>query len=195
MTTTTEAVNGNVETLEVSEVFSEADIETIELQVEELEGLGSEFESDLESISAEDVAEDLEAYFEGEAEEEGLERRRRRRRGISKRLVKVFTAIIKRLVKKIMNNPRARAKLLAACKKGPRALVQLLLPIIRRTVKTSFLRWLVDAYCPAIIARLYRPIYLQVARLSGMKTEEVEASPEFLGALIPAAIGLASSFF
>ena len=79
-----------------------------------LVGLEGEAE-DLESISFEDVAEDLEAFFEGDAEEEGLERRRRRpSRGssISKRLVKTFTAIIKKLVKKIMSNPKIRAKLL-----------------------------------------------------------------------------------
>lgn len=52
---------------------------------------------------------------------------------------------------------------------------------------------LVDAYCPAIIARLYRPIYRQAARLSGMKTEEVEASPEFWGALISTIVPVVTS--
>jgi hypothetical protein len=177
MTTITETTNG----VEQFESFSEADAEAIAIQPEDLEALEAEVESTLENVSFEDVAEDLEAYFEGDAEGESLERRRRRRgRSVHKRLLKIFVSLIKTLVKKTMNNPRTRPTLKAACRKGPQAVVKLLLPILLNPGTDGtppvpgYLKWLVSMYATPIIVKLYRPICRQV----GLKTEEVEATSE-----------------
>jgi hypothetical protein len=175
MTTITETTNG----VEQVEYFSEADAEAIAIQPEDLEALEAEVES-LENVAFEDVAEDLEAYFEGDAEGESLERRRRRPgRSVHKRLLKIFMTLIKKLVKKIMNSPKARTKLQAACRKGPQAVVKLLLPILTKPVP-GYLKWLVTFYATPVIVKLYRPICRQV----GLKTEEVEAMSEGLFSFI-----------
>jgi hypothetical protein len=57
------------------ELFSEAQLESLEFLPEELENIESELYPNLESISLEEVAKDLEAYFEGDIEEVGLEAR------------------------------------------------------------------------------------------------------------------------
>ncbi|NJM23880.1 MAG: hypothetical protein HC907_37435 [Richelia sp. SM1_7_0] len=62
-----------VKTIELIESFSEADLEFIEFLPEELEQIESELYPDLENISFEDVAEDMESYFTGRFEEAGLE--------------------------------------------------------------------------------------------------------------------------
>ncbi|MCC5604526.1 hypothetical protein [Nostoc favosum] len=59
------------------ELFSEAQLEALEFLPEELENIESELYPNLESISLEEVAKDLEAYFEGDVEEAGLEARGR----------------------------------------------------------------------------------------------------------------------
>ncbi|GAA6617958.1 hypothetical protein [Scytonema sp. NUACC26] len=56
------------------ELFSEAELEALELLPEELEGIESELHPNLESISLKEIAKDLEAYFEGDIEQAGLER-------------------------------------------------------------------------------------------------------------------------
>jgi hypothetical protein len=55
------------------ELFSEAQLESLEFLPEELENIEFELYPNLESISPEQVAKDLEAYFEGGLEEAGLE--------------------------------------------------------------------------------------------------------------------------
>jgi hypothetical protein len=60
------------------ESFSEAQLEALEFLPEELENIESELYPSLESISLEEVAKDLEAYFEGDIEQAGLETRLRR---------------------------------------------------------------------------------------------------------------------
>ena len=55
------------------ESFSEAELESLEFVPEELENIESELYPNLESISPEEVAKDLEAYFEGDIEQVGLE--------------------------------------------------------------------------------------------------------------------------
>ncbi len=57
------------------ELFSEAQLEALEFLPEELENIESELYPNLESISLEEVAKDLEAYFEGGVEQAGLEAR------------------------------------------------------------------------------------------------------------------------
>jgi len=164
--------NGGVESLE----FTEADMETIEFLAEDLEGLESEMES-LESISYEDISEDLEAYFEGDAEEEGLERRPRRRRPsslVTKRLLKIFVALVKKAVKSIMGNGKMRLTLEKACRKGPDAVAKLLCPILSKTLPI-FLRWMAPAFCRPVVRVLFRFICRQV----GLKTEEIESVSEF----------------
>ena len=59
------------------ELFSEAQLEALEFLPEALENIESELYPSLESISLEEVAKDLEAYFEGGGEQAGLEVRRR----------------------------------------------------------------------------------------------------------------------
>jgi hypothetical protein len=59
------------------ELFSEAQLESLEFLPEELENIEFELYPNLESISPEQVAKDLEAYFEGGLEKAGAKRRRR----------------------------------------------------------------------------------------------------------------------
>jgi len=186
--TTVETTNGFEQQIE----FSEADAEAIAIQPEDLEDLEAEVESTLENVAFEDVAEDLEAYFEGDAEGESLEcRRRRPGRSVHKRLLKIFMTLIKKLVKKIMNNPKARTKLQSACRKGPQAVVKLLLPILTKPVP-GYLKWLVSLYATPIIIKLHRPICRQV----GLKTEEVEATTEgIFGSIFKTVVDIASDIF
>ena len=62
------------------EFFSEAELESLEFVPEELEAIEEERVPDLDSISFEDVANDMEAYFEGDIEEARLEARGGRRK-------------------------------------------------------------------------------------------------------------------
>ena len=56
-------------------LFSEAELESLEFLPEELEVIEEQRVPDLDSISFEDIAEELEAYFEGDIEAVGLEAR------------------------------------------------------------------------------------------------------------------------
>lgn len=163
-------VNGGVESLK----FTEADMGTIELIAEDLEDLESEMES-FESISYENVSEDLEAYFEGGAEEEGLERRGRRRPSslVTKRLLKIFVALVKKVVKSVMSNGKARPVLLQACRKGPDAVAKLLCPILSKALP-PFLKWMAPTFCRPVVRVLFRAI----CREAGLKTEEIESVAE-----------------
>ncbi|MEH2371467.1 hypothetical protein [Nostoc sp.] len=57
--------------VEQVEFFSEAELESLGFVPEELEAIEAERVPDLESISFEDIAKALEAYFEGDIELEG----------------------------------------------------------------------------------------------------------------------------
>ncbi|MBD2452094.1 hypothetical protein H6G76_34285 [Nostoc sp. FACHB-152] len=57
------------------ELFSEAQLESLEFLPEELENIEYELYPNLDSISLEVVAKDLETYFEGYVEQAGLEGR------------------------------------------------------------------------------------------------------------------------
>ncbi|NMG08386.1 ribonuclease domain-containing protein [Brasilonema sp. UFV-L1] len=70
--------------VEQVELFSEAELQSLEFVPEELEAIEAERVPDLESISFEDIAEDLEAYFKGGVEEAALESRGGRRGGKGK---------------------------------------------------------------------------------------------------------------
>ncbi|MEH1912929.1 hypothetical protein [Nostoc sp.] len=67
--------------VEQVEFFSEAELESLGFVPEELEAIEAERVPDLDSISFEEVAKDLEAYFKGNIEEVGLEARRGGRAG------------------------------------------------------------------------------------------------------------------
>jgi hypothetical protein len=56
------------------ELFSEAELESLEFIPEELESIESVLYPNLDSISLEEVAKDLSAYFEGNIEQAGLEK-------------------------------------------------------------------------------------------------------------------------
>jgi hypothetical protein len=158
------------------ELFTEAEIESIVLQPEDLESLEAEMEGDLETISFEAVAETLEVYFEGDVAE-GLERRRRkprqRRRTANKRLLKLFVGMVKKAVKRILSNPKTRAKLQVLCRKGPDAIALLITPVLTAVI-SPFLSWMVPIFCPPVVRALFRAICKEV----GIRTEEVEAIVE-----------------
>ena len=59
--------------VEKIEFFSEAELESLEFLPEELEAIEEQRVPDLDSISFEEVAKDLEVYFKGNIEEVGLE--------------------------------------------------------------------------------------------------------------------------
>ena len=159
------------------ELFTEAEIESIVLQSEDLESLEAEMEEDLETISFEDVAETLEVYFAEEFAAEGLERRRRkprqRRRSANKRLLKLFVGMVKKAVKRILSNPKTRAKLQVLCRKGPDAIALLITPVLTAVI-SPFLSWMVPIFCPPVVRALFRAICKEV----GIRTEEVEAIVE-----------------
>ncbi|MBN3927005.1 ribonuclease domain-containing protein [Nostoc sp. NMS4] len=62
--------------VEQIEFFSEAELESLEFLPEELEAIEEERVPDLDSISFEDIAKELEAYFERDIEGAQLERKR-----------------------------------------------------------------------------------------------------------------------
>ena len=62
--------------VEQIEFFSEAELESLEFLPEELEAIEEQRVPDLDSISFEDIAEELEASFEGDIEGAQLEARR-----------------------------------------------------------------------------------------------------------------------
>ena len=66
--------------VEQIEFFSEAELDSLEFVPEELEAIEKERVPDLDSISFEDIAEELEAYFEGDVEGAKLEGRGGRRK-------------------------------------------------------------------------------------------------------------------
>lgn len=179
MTYTTEAYYGAAEQLEL---FSEADMETVQFEAAEFsEGIES-LES-LESVTFESVAEDLEGYMEGYTES------RPPSSYVNKKLLQIFTALIKNLVKKITNNPKTRAKLQAACRKSPDAVAQLLIPILVKTMPAYF-NWMPAIFAPPIVSRLYPAI----CKSAGLKAEEVPAGAEFWW-LIPTFISTIGNLF
>jgi hypothetical protein len=58
--------------IEQVEFFSEAELESLGFVPEELEAIEAERVPDLDSISFEDIAKDLEAYFEGNIESSAI---------------------------------------------------------------------------------------------------------------------------
>ena len=157
------------------EQFTEADAESLEFATEDLEGLEAEsMESiSLEDVNPESVAESLESLMEGA---EAIGSRRSPSSSVNKQLLKTFTIIVKKLVKKIMSNPRTRTKLQAATRKGPTAVARLLTPSVAK-VLPSYFRWMAPIYVPSVTRVLFGPLRQQV----GVKAEEVEAAPEWDG--------------
>jgi hypothetical protein len=171
--------------LEESTEFTEADLESLEFAPEDLEEL--EFESteslSLEDVDPESVAESLESFMEGEESNgygstpygSGSGRNRRSPgRSVSRQLVKSFTIIIQRLVKKIMSNPKTRAKLQAAIRKGPTAVTRVLMPSVNKLLP-SYFRWMAPIYVPRVARTLFDPMRNQ----AGVKVEELEEALEW----------------
>jgi hypothetical protein len=161
------------------EQFTEADVESLEFATEDLKDLETEsMESiNLEDVNPESVAESLESLMEG-AEANGYGNGYTHpspSSSVNKQLLKTFTIIVKKLVKKIMSNPRTRTKLQAATRKGPTAIAKLLTPSVAK-VLPSYFRWMAPIYVPLVTLALFAPICKQV----GVKAEEVEEAPEFL---------------
>ena len=169
------------------EQFTEADIESLEFATEDLEGIGTEsmesMESlNLEDVKPEDVAESLESLMEGveangNGNGNGYSNGRTRlspSSSTNKQLLKTFTIIVKKLIKKITSNPKTRAKLQAATRKGPTAVARLITPSVAK-ILPSYFRWMAPIYVPPVTRALFNPLRKQ----AGVKAEEVEASPEF----------------
>ena len=165
------------------EQFTEADIESLEFATEDLEGIGTESMESMESINLEDVkpesvAESLESLMEG-VEANGYSNGSTSRRcspssSSNKQLLKTFTVIVKTLIKKITSNPKTRAKLQAAIRKGPSAVARLITPSVAK-ILPSYFRWMAPIYVPPVTRVLFNPVRKQ----AGVKAEEVEASSEF----------------
>jgi len=167
------------------EQFTEADIENLEFATEDLEGIGTESMESMESMNLEDVkpesvAESLESFMEG-VEANGYSNGSTSRRpntspssSSNKQLLKTFTVIVKALIKKITSNPKTRAKLQAAIRKGPSAVARLITPSVAK-ILPSYFRWMAPIYVPPVTRVLFNPVRKQ----AGVKAEEVEASPEF----------------
>jgi hypothetical protein len=167
------------------EQFTEADIESLEFATEDLEGIGTESMDSMESMNLEDVkpesvAESLEGLMEG-VEANGYSNGSTSRppypnpsSSTNKHLLKTFTVIVKTLIKKILSNPKTRAKLQAAIRKGPTAVARLITPSVAKMLPIYF-RWMAPIFVPLVTRVLFHPVRKQ----AGVKVEEVEASPEF----------------
>jgi len=155
--------------------FSEADLETLEFQREDLEGIESELEQNLDNISYEDVADELEDMFEGdlgEFAERVAERRRSRKTAmVQRRLLRLFVILHRRAIRRILSNPRTRAKLIAAYRRNPDAVFRLLFPVVSKVLPT-YLRWLAPIYGRPVVYVLYRAIGNQL----GIRAEEAETT-------------------
>jgi hypothetical protein len=162
------------------EQFTEADAESLEFVTEDLEDVETEsMESiNLEDVNPESVAESLESLMEGQeatgyGNGYGSYTSPSLNRYVNRQLLKTFTIIVKKLVRKITRNPRTRAKLQAATRKGPTAVARLLTPSVAK-VLPSYFRWMVPIYVPSVTRVLFDPIRQQV----GVKAEEVEEQLE-----------------
>ncbi|MEH2258252.1 hypothetical protein [Nostoc sp.] len=190
----------DTETIEVLEDtgFSESDLKTLELETEDAEVIEIELtggNTPLEDVEFESFAEDMEIELEGL---EGLEafeanqsnglrflpgKPRNPSTSVNKRLLKTFTCIIKRVVKKITTNPKTLSKFQAAIRQGPAAVTRILTQAVSKSLPPYF-RWMAPIYVPVVASILFHPIRTQ----AGVKREEVEAEPEFFP-LIPLLIG------
>jgi hypothetical protein len=167
------------------EQFTEADIESLEFVLEDLEEMEAESTEsiNLEDVNPESVAGALEDLMEGTpgapgAAANGNGQAHSRRYSspsghVHYELGKVFTTRVKKKVQKIMSNPKTRAKLEAAIRKGPTAVDQLIAPSVAQDLQVD-LRWLAWIYVPPVTLALFGPIRQQ----AGVKAEEVEEVSE-----------------
>ena len=153
--------------LEQLELFSETDMESVQIESSELEGIESVLEENLESISVERVADDVEEYMEGVIKSRGSSH------SVGRRCAKITAYLGTKAVKRTMSNPRTRKKLEVACRKGPKSVTQLLTPLMLQPLP-EFCKPLISPYCFPTVTRLYKSI----SRQAGLKPEEIEAAPE-----------------
>jgi hypothetical protein len=141
------------EALEADLEFTEADAENLEFTPEDLEELEVESTEsiNLEDVNPESIAESLEISMEGEEAEAygSYSRRPSAGRSVNKQLLKTFTSLVKKLIKKIMSNPRTRTRLQAAARKGPTAVAKLLTPRVAQMLP-SYFRWMAPIYVPRV---------------------------------------------
>jgi len=155
--------------------FIEADAEFAQMESGETKSIVAELTegTSWEDVKAESVVESLEGLMEG-AQAYGYGYTRRSPSSyVNKQLLKTFTIIVKKLVKKIKSNSRTRAKLQAATRKGPTAVSQLLKPCVVK-VLPSYFGWMAAIYVPLVTLALFDPICTEV----GVKAEEVEEQLE-----------------
>ncbi len=158
--------------LEQLELFSETDMESVQIESSELEGIEEE---NLESISVERVADDVEAYMEEVIESRGSSH------PANRQLSKISVYLTKKALQKTMMNPRTRKKLETACRKGPKSVTRLIIPSILKPLPECF-KSVIAPYCYPTVKRLFS----STARQAGLKREEIEATPEFFGTAIAA---------
>ena len=161
--------------LEQLELFSETDMESVQIESSELEGIESVLEENLESISVERVADDVEAYMEEVIESRGSSH------PANRQLSKISVYLTKKALQKTMMNPRTRKKLETACRKGPKSVTRLIIPSILKPLPECF-KSVIAPYCYPTVKRLFS----STARQAGLKREEIEATPEFFGTAIAA---------
>ncbi|NJM22548.1 MAG: CAP domain-containing protein [Richelia sp. RM1_1_1] len=151
-----------IQLLEEIEFISEAAELDLEFSPEDLAGIESELEYDLESLRFEDVRKEMESYLEHIPESESVNRR----------ALKVFTPLIQKLVQKIQSNPQMRDKLKAACHQGTDAVAEMLSPILSKMLP-GYLSWMAPKYCLPIVQTLGLGICKQVgaseAALAGLE--------------------------
>jgi hypothetical protein len=168
------------------EALTEGDLEFLGIEeTEMMESIEAELAEDtatgLEDVNVTSVAESLEGLMEGleemEAPRNGSTRRTPSRTPssyVNNQLLKTFTIIIKKLVKKIKSNPRTRPKLQAATRKGPTAVAQLITPSVRKVLPKYF-QWMAPIYVPPVTRVLFNPIRKE----AGVEAAEVEGSSEW----------------
>ena len=158
------------------EGFTEADLETLEFMPEDLEQIEADLTEsmDLEDIDPEDIAESLESFPERvRGYSYGYASRPNRYANsyadMNRQLLKAFTVVVKRIIKKMTAINGTREKLQKATRKGPTAVNRLVLSAVSRQLTPPF-RFLARHYVPMVTQSLAEPIRKEV----GVKAEEVE---------------------
>lgn len=184
------------------EQFTEADIESLEFVLKDLETLEAESTEsiNLEDVNSKSVAKAPKSWM-GAEEAYSYEANVNTppsvniTGNISSNLsqtanmlsLETFTIIVKLLVPKITSNPRTRDQLQVAVRMGPTAITQLLTPNLAKEVPKLF-HWMIPLYLPLVTIALFHPIRKQ----AGVKPEEVEEAPEVIPLIFGAISALSS---
>ena len=155
--------------------FTEMELEASGLEAGEIElEIEQEMEQEMEAYPVEYEAEAVMVEMEGAEGQEALPfaavGAKLFGKVISKRVVATLLRYLRAVVKRLVRSAASRTKLQNACRKGPKAVCQLLTPAVCRVVPKPF-RWL----CARLLPRLCHRSFRWICKIAGLKSTEVEA--------------------